>query len=274
MIDDNLIPPLPQVVGQVLKFDPADQVKGAFELESIVSPDKSITSELLRVANSAFYGRSGRVKVLKDAITLLGLKAVKNLILFLSTKSFSAGARGPTFKKYLHDYPIIAALSAQEIARQLRHPEISEEIFLVVLLQKIGMTFLALAKGEHYSMLIEQAEKSGTKLPEMEKKIYSVNHEELSRQAAIKWNLPETYAKVMSVNMASDAMSLESDMEKISLFANLVACHACGINVKKEDEDNVQLLYMLYGGQGNLREKFCTPEFIAKIKSHPYCQLS
>ncbi len=91
MIDlqDIQIPPLSTVTVRVMQFDPLGENASSQGLEQIVAPDEGVCSDLLRIANSAYYGRSGRVKTLRDAITLLGLKTVKNLVILLASKSMN-----------------------------------------------------------------------------------------------------------------------------------------------------------------------------------------
>jgi CheY-like chemotaxis protein len=96
-----VIPPLPAVAIKVTTFDTSNPSGGSEELEKIISPDKSITTDIMKIANSAFYGRSGKVHSLKDAITLLGMKTVKNLVLLQSNKQFNKNLKGEVFQKNL-----------------------------------------------------------------------------------------------------------------------------------------------------------------------------
>ncbi|MFO1525423.1 MAG: HDOD domain-containing protein [Turneriella sp.] len=69
--------PLPTIVAQVIGFDANNPKNSAADLEKLIVPDKAISAGLLRVSNSAFYGRSGKVKILRDALAVLGIKATK-----------------------------------------------------------------------------------------------------------------------------------------------------------------------------------------------------
>jgi CheY-like chemotaxis protein len=74
------IPPLPTVLNKVILFD-TEKTGGSEELEYIIAPDKSLSADLMRIANSAYYARSGSVNTLRDAITLMGLKTINNIVL-------------------------------------------------------------------------------------------------------------------------------------------------------------------------------------------------
>lgn len=62
------IPPLSLVVTNVIRFDHADPDASIESLQQLIAPDKGITAEILKIVNSALYGRSGKIKTLKEAI--------------------------------------------------------------------------------------------------------------------------------------------------------------------------------------------------------------
>ena len=91
------IPPLPTVLNKVILFD-TEKTNGSEELEYIIAPDKSLSADLMRIANSAYYGRSGSVNTLRDAITLMGLKTINNIVLVKFRKRYTAKLRNPLYK--------------------------------------------------------------------------------------------------------------------------------------------------------------------------------
>lgn len=50
----------------------------------LIEQDQSLAARTLRVANSAFYGMSGRADRIGDVVTLLGLRAVSGVLLAVS----------------------------------------------------------------------------------------------------------------------------------------------------------------------------------------------
>ena len=142
------IPPLSLVVTNVIRFDPDDPNASIEHLQQIIAPDKGISAELLKIANSALYGRSGRIKTLREAITLLGVKTVKNIVLLLTTKAMNGRLNRPIFQRYLREWPILSALVALDLCGPLRLRTLREEAFLTALLHKIGMTVIALNRPE------------------------------------------------------------------------------------------------------------------------------
>ena len=74
------IPALPTVVPRLLGILQDDEASVA-EIAAVISHDPSLTSKILRVANSAYYGFSGQVSDLRKAVMLIGLRMVKSLAL-------------------------------------------------------------------------------------------------------------------------------------------------------------------------------------------------
>ncbi|MBK9500529.1 MAG: HDOD domain-containing protein [Leptospiraceae bacterium] len=64
-LSDLAIPPLPMVAIKVMSFDTDNPAGGSEELEKIISPDQAITTDIMKIANSSYYGRSGKINTLR-----------------------------------------------------------------------------------------------------------------------------------------------------------------------------------------------------------------
>jgi HD-like signal output (HDOD) protein len=268
------IPPLPTVVAQVIRFDANDPKNGAPELEKLILPDRAISADLLRVSNSAYYGRSGKVKLLKDALAVLGVKATKNLVIYLSTRTMTSKYKSETFRKYLNHFPIFAALTAQNVASATTLKMQAEEGFLAALLHSIGMNLMALQHEGHYSDMLAACEKNKWDLAKLEKQSYGVTHIELGRQAAQKWALPPIYEKLMGVSPVMEAGMLAEPLEKLTFIAAVVAATLLEIPYPENNRAAAQQLYAELGGKGDLFAQFASPEALQRLQSHPFAQLA
>jgi HD-like signal output (HDOD) protein len=256
------LPPLPTIVSNVMRFDPGAEGSDSRALELIIAPDKAICSDVLRVANSAFYGRSGRIGNMKDAITLLGLKAVRNLVIFLSTRNLAGSLKLPIFRKYLREFPIVSALIARRLSEQtgLGNPE---EAFLCGLLHKIGMTILALKQQDRYASLLEYAEKNDKDVLLLEDKLLQTNHVTVGKSVFEAWNLPGELQKVIY-----EAENAEIPQVRLTFLAGHLGRKLMGLRPTKEE------LAML----DRSLKQFTDTEFMysydaayyAQLKQHPY----
>ena len=72
------IPSLPQVTSKLLTvFD--DSNSHTKDVGRIIESDQSLAAQVLKQANSPFYGFPGRISTLQHAIVLMGFNAIKNL---------------------------------------------------------------------------------------------------------------------------------------------------------------------------------------------------
>lgn len=268
------IPPLPAIVAQVIQFDANNPKNGAADLEKLIIPDKAIGADLLRVSNSAFYGRSGKVKALRDALAVLGIKATKNLVIYLSTRTMSSAHKSEPFKKYLTRYPIFAALTAQAVASATTLKNQADEAFLAALLHSIGMNLLALEKAGHYSDMIDACEKNKWDLLKLEKQSYGVTHTEAGKQAAQFWKLPDIYQQLMEITPASDVAALKDPMEKLTFIAAVVSSALLEIPLAETARQNAQAVYQAIGGPGELFARYASVEAFNRLRNHPFALLA
>ena len=72
--------PLPVVALRVLELAEGDRFS-AHELAQTVSADQALTAKILRLSNSAYYGFPRRITTVRDAVVLLGFRAVRSATL-------------------------------------------------------------------------------------------------------------------------------------------------------------------------------------------------
>ncbi len=264
------LPVLPTVALQIMRFDPGLQASDGSHFEGIIGPDKGICAEILKVANSAYYGRSGKIKSLRDAVTLLGIKASKNLVVLMITRNLKTHLKGPTYQRYLNEFPVVAALLAQDLARFLELNDIVEESFVAGLLHRIGMTILALNRTEHYALLLEQAEKNGWAIMEMEQGAYKTNHNTVTEEAFAAWHLPEALRSVAkNVDFPLDAVDAQTDLTRITALSDIIAGKLLSLDVVEQPLEKERKIIDHYGRGVDFTYKF-DPAYYEKLKEHPF----
>ncbi|HHI03589.1 MAG TPA: HDOD domain-containing protein, partial [candidate division Zixibacteria bacterium] len=77
--DDNLLA-LPEAIAKIIELTGKEEV-GIEKLSEIISSDSALTARLLKIANSPFYGLTGRISSIHQATMVLGLTTVKCIAL-------------------------------------------------------------------------------------------------------------------------------------------------------------------------------------------------
>lgn len=270
---DLSIPPLPTVAIKVMSFDTENPAGGSEELERIISPDKAITTDIMKIANSAYYGRSGKVHTLRDAITLLGMKTVKNLVMLKSNKQFSKNLDSPIYKKTLQELPVLTALIGFDLTNPLGLKRIREEVFLAGLLQKIGMTILGLNFPTRYSELLELAITGVRDLIQVERENFKMDHIEAGTKVFKLWNMPTALQQsVGHQNFEPSAIDMMTDVVKLTRLAHILASRMLGFTIPDYDMKIEQVIYESYNFSPELKEAF-GEDYYDMIKDHPFFEI-
>ncbi len=211
LLDDIVtLPSAPTVLLRITKI--IDNPSAAFgDIAEAISADPSISMKVLRLANSAYYGVRQRVGSLAHAISLLGLKVIKNLVLTATVfraLSSSGPEKRPLFNReqfWLHC--LGTGLIARVLARsRTRESGIDpEETFAAGLLHDVGKIILEQHVHKKFEEALEKSAASGTPLHACEQEIIGLDHAVIGGKLAEKWNLPKELVRAISHHHAAAA---------------------------------------------------------------------
>lgn len=183
---------LPAVALKVLELTQQPQVDTR-ALKDCIENDPALTSKVLRVVNSAMFGLSREVSDLNQALTLLGIKPLKLLVLgFSLSDNFCAQLTGKLVSRYWR-HTLTKAVAARELSESLWRIS-GDEPFLVALLQDLGLLVLLQDVGEPFAQFLEEHWTTHDELARLEKQAFGFNHRELTSRMLNTWGLPETLA--------------------------------------------------------------------------------
>lgn len=186
------LPSLSDVVTKTLEATERESTS-ASEIERLVSSDAALSAKILRVVNSAYYGLSGQVSSLNQAVVILGIQQIRNLVLSISALSLLKG-RTPQLRRLQHSFwmhSFATAVCAQIIARRKRFSaRDAEMVYTAGLLHDIGRLYLFSAVSEEYLAVIAHAAKSERSLDEVEPEMLGVRHDEIGGELAKTWHFP------------------------------------------------------------------------------------
>lgn len=268
------IPSMPEVMMKVANFNIEDPDKGAIELEKLVSPDVGISTTIIRIANSSYYGRSGSVTTLKKAIKMLGVKMVKNLIIIEQNKEINKNLRHPILKKHIRRQPILASLIAFDIVGPVQKEELKEKIFLFTLMRKIGMNILALNFKENYINILRLYDFGVKTIYELEQEEFNSTSIEIGSRVFKFWKLPELFLQIVeNQNFAIDQIIEVSDVDRITRLADILSRQMMELPVLDSEREMVEAIYRYYEASNELKAAF-GEDYFEIIKDHPFFELS
>jgi len=165
----------------------------AKELATVLIADQAITTRLLRMANSPFYGVGKKVTKVSEAVVLLGFDAVKSLVLTVSIKNT---CKTPSVaEKLMWEHSIGVAVASAYIAKQLQVPKY-EELFIAGLLHDVGrVPIYKIIPGEYNELLKNLSTYSDITNKEKEK--FGFTHADIGGKIVDSWNLPEELEEII-----------------------------------------------------------------------------
>ncbi len=184
------LPVLPQAVSSVLRL--ADDVNASGrEIEQVIERDPGIAAKILRVANSSYYGLQN-VPSIGRAINVLGMNAVRSLVIGIAYQSMLSGGRtSQKFMKLEFWRHSLAVAIATRILAKLKVPAKAEEAYCAGMLHDIGLLVMDKFCPEELDLVITHAQQANIPLVEAEKKLLGFTHSQIGAMLAANWGLTD-----------------------------------------------------------------------------------
>lgn len=183
-------PPIYAALSRAMAGDPSLQ-----DIERIVEQDQAIAARVLQVVNSAFFGAPTPVTSLSRALSFLGLKALRTLVLSAEAfRAFEGARRCPAFS--MDDHRVHGLLTAR-IASRLAPSRERDTAFTGGLLHDVGTLLLADRLPERLAPLLERTLASGHPLHLLEEEALGTTHAGVGAQLLRLWGIPDAVVEVV-----------------------------------------------------------------------------
>jgi HD-like signal output (HDOD) protein len=224
----DTLKPIPQVAHKIMSIveDPESSLP---DLAKVIGYDSAVTANLLKVANSAYFGRPGKFDSIHQAIVYLGMDHVVDLVLLSS----GADNLKPEHKGYdlqkgdLWKYSVLSALIAQELAANKGVGK-AYLIFTASLLKDIGKVILDQYVGDAFKEINALVEEKNLTFREAEKRVIGIDHAELGGMVAESWNFSPQMVEIINNHHQPQKSSI-SEIESSIVYLADTICMMMGI---------------------------------------------
>ncbi|OGV52950.1 MAG: hypothetical protein A2X49_10695 [Lentisphaerae bacterium GWF2_52_8] len=171
----------------------------ATELKEMIEVDPPLCSQVLRRANSAYYGIRRDISSIQEAIVFIGFNAVTELALSLKVgKIFEQEHKvGGYSRKALWKHSLAVALCCKYIYRR-EFRERGDDIYSTALLHDLGIIAEEQFMPNAFADLIERCVSENASLPKIEEELFGYTHAGVGQRLASHWRLPaEMTAAIM-----------------------------------------------------------------------------
>jgi HD-like signal output (HDOD) protein len=188
LIED--LPSMPQTIIKARQVM-ADPGSGLRDIAEILETDQGISIQVLRLANSSYYGWSGKVSSLEQAAVLLGHQTLAEIISIAATCKLLGGALSGYGMESgaLWRHSLAVAIGSQIIA-QKRQPQLTNDAFICGLIHDAGKLILdkyISERKEAFNAFVDNGRESYRKA---EKYLLGFDHSEIAADVCRRWMIP------------------------------------------------------------------------------------
>ncbi len=176
------LPTLPAVVARIVDVLERPDVPFG-EAAALIETDQVLTAHLLRLANSAFYGLSGQIASVTQALTVLGTTAARGVVYAASVLDLRIDLAG------FWEHSVGTAVAAGALAHHVRISR-PEEVAGAGLLHDLGKVVLYKQAPDAFARVLAAADAERVSFREAERALLGVDHAEIASWLLARWRFP------------------------------------------------------------------------------------
>ncbi|MCL2875657.1 MAG: HDOD domain-containing protein [Betaproteobacteria bacterium] len=167
----------------------------------LVEADPALTTGILKLVNSAFYGFSRKIESVERAIIVLGLRQTHELVLAITVTNVFIGIHPQhmDMRRYWIGC-MVTALTARELAFLTCNPAASR-LFVIGLLADIGHLVMYQTVPELTIEAQSIADARNEPLYEVERRIVGCDSAEVGAALMDNWKLPPNFAEIIGAQI-------------------------------------------------------------------------
>ena len=192
---------LPEVTLKIVELveDPSSTAQ---DLHNVIANDPALSSRILKVVNSSFYGLPGQIGSINRAIVMLGLNAVKNIAIAASlAKLFRGGDLSHGFSARAVWEHAVACGAITKMVADTAKVGFSDEAFLGGLMHNIGLMVEMQFDRNKLIEVVQTLGVNGEGVPandmrDVEAQFFGADHQDFGKGLCEKWKFPNNFILV------------------------------------------------------------------------------
>ena len=192
------------------------------EIEEILRYDPGLTANVLRLANSAYFGLPSKIGSLKQAVILLGLKRLTQLVVASCVSAVMdkvvPGYDLPPGDLWRHS--VAVSIAAEALVKDKKRVG-TEDVFTPALLHDVGKLVLGAFVKEELEAIQSIAAK-GVPFVVAENMILGTDHAEIGASILAHWDLPPDVINAVRWHHDPDSPDASNIQMDVVYLANLL----------------------------------------------------
>jgi putative nucleotidyltransferase with HDIG domain len=257
----NSLPQFPENIMQIQKLisDPSSELP---MIAKQISMDPALTADLLKIVNSAQYMLSKKVDNIFEAVKMVGINGIRNLLYSYGTQKVLGDDTIAKKKLWEHSYK--TAFYAYNLVKNFKNDNsLLEDIYVCGILHDMGKIIFSNVHPELLEKIKDFCADKNIPASTFEHLSAGMNHAELGALIAEKWNFPERLVMAIRYHHDPGAVSHEyKDLLDAVYLANMFCEYENG-NVSFDQFETASLENFMLSGKkqmetllGNLSSNF------------------
>ena len=214
-------PTMPEAGAKMLSLleEPDTEIS---EIEEILRYDPGLTANILKLANSAYFGIPSKIGSLKQAVIVLGFKRLVQLVVASCVSAVMdksvPGYDLPPGNLWRHS--IAVSIAAEALVKD-KQKTVSQDVFTPALLHDVGKLVLGTFVKEELEA-IESIAAKGVPFVVAENMILNTDHAEIGAQILSHWNFPKDIIHAVRWHHDPESPKMVNIQMDIVYLANLL----------------------------------------------------
>lgn len=190
VLSSDELPTLPTVASEIITLTAREDTTLS-DIANLVSKDIALSSKILKVSNSSFYSFAQQISSITQAVSILGINAVRSLVLSFSFLSMKSGKQQSNFDfNQFWKNSLACAVASKLILERVKGAD-TEEIFICGLLQNLGELILARTFAQEYAEVLKKIQEEQYDPLTAEEEQFGTWHTMIGYEVAKSWGFPE-----------------------------------------------------------------------------------
>ncbi len=179
------------------------------KIAKIIAQDVGLSGAVLKTINSPFFGMRRKIDSIQQAVMLLGMNNVVNLVTGYALRSSIQGKCSISLERFWDSASDVAEIS-MAIAKRINLSVSPDEAYMLGLFIDCGIPVLASKYDNYKEILIEANADHEHDITEIEDYNYGTNHAVIGYYTSRSWGLPEALRQAILAHHDIDKLFAES----------------------------------------------------------------
>lgn len=223
-------------IRDILK-DPTSSIS---EIVKVIEKDPVVSFQILKVANSVYYGFSSKVSTLERAVTILGGREISSIVAGITAiQYFDDTHRDIISLKTFCLNSVSCGIFARFIADEI-HLSSDDDFFLSGLLKDIGVLLILKIYPLEFKAILQKASRGKKSLEFYEKEFLGFSHIDLGEAFLCKYNFPPSIINIVSYvnNPMSSPSPLEASVVHLASVLSFAVLNGWSSKISVPELDN------------------------------------